>query len=84
MMAPTFDEQASTLTRSLLADARRIPMRLPDERAQPAPWKAIAVFTACVVLIGSAVAGVSMALHSASVAKLAPASHAEQRDIEAS
>jgi hypothetical protein len=76
MMAPTFDEQASTLTKSLLADARRIPMRLPGERAQPAPWKSIAVFAASVVVIGSAVAGVSMALHSASVAKSVPASPA--------
>jgi hypothetical protein len=76
MMAPTFDERASTLTKSLLADAQHIPVRLPDERTTSAPWKAVAVFAASVVVIGSAVAGVSIALHRASVAKSAPASPA--------
>jgi hypothetical protein len=74
MMAPTFDERASTLTKSLLEDAQRIPVRLPDERTKSAPWKTIAVFAASVAVIGSAVAGVSIALHGASVAKSAPAS----------
>jgi hypothetical protein len=74
MKAPTFDERASALTKSLLEDAQRIPVRLPDERPKPAPWKTIAVFAASVVVIGSAVTGVSIALHGASVAKSAPAS----------
>jgi hypothetical protein len=74
MMPPTFDERASTLTKSLLADAQRIPARLRDERTKTAPWKAVAVFAASVIVIGGAVAGVSIALHRASLATSAPAS----------
>ena len=76
MIPPTYDERARTLTKSLLAEAVRIPRRRPDERTKTAPWKAIAVFLAMVVVIGSAVAVVSIELHRATVAKSQPASQA--------
>ncbi len=71
----TYDERARTLTKTLLADAERLPRRLPNDRTSIAPWKAIAVFGATVVVIGGAIAGVSIALRSGSAAQSAPASH---------
>jgi hypothetical protein len=71
----TYDERARTLTKGLLADAERLPRRLPKERTSTAPWKAIAVFAATVVVIGGAIAGVSIALRSGSAAQSAPATH---------
>jgi hypothetical protein len=71
----TYDERASALTKTLLADAQRLPRRLPSERTSTAPWKAIAVFAATVVVIGGAIAGVSIALRSGSAAQSAPAAH---------
>jgi hypothetical protein len=71
----TYDERASALTKTLLADAERLPRRLPSERTSTAPWKAIAVFAATVVVIGGAIAGVSIALRSGSAAQSAPAAH---------
>ncbi len=69
----TYDERASALTKTLLADAERLPRRIPDARTATAPWKAIAVFAATVVVIGGAIAGVSIALRSGSSAQSAPA-----------
>src|SRR4029077_7920741 len=74
MMAPTFDEKASMLTKSLLADAARLPSRVPGDRGASAPWKTIAVFAGTVLVIGGAVVGASIALRSAPVVKPAPAS----------
>jgi hypothetical protein len=69
----TFDERARTLTKSLLTDAGRVPSRLRRERANSAPWKAVAVFAGTVVVIGAAVVGASIALRSTPVVKPAPA-----------
>jgi hypothetical protein len=70
-----FDERARTCTQALLSDATRLPARVPVERPQSAPWKAITIFAATVLVIGGAVAGASIALHAASSGKPAPASH---------
>jgi hypothetical protein len=78
MIPPTYDERARTLTKSLLAEAERIPRRRLDERTKTAPWTAIAVFLAMVVVIGSAVAVVSIELQRATVAKSPAASQAER------
>jgi hypothetical protein len=75
MTPRTYEERASALTKTLLADAERLPRRLSSERTSTAPWKAIAVFAATVVVIGGAIAGVSIALRSGSAAQSAPATH---------
>lgn len=71
-----FDERARTLTQSLLAEAERIPSRLPRDSANTRPWKSFALFVTTVLVIGGAVVGASLALHSGSVAKPPPANHA--------
>ena len=73
MMVPTFDERASTLTKSLLADAERVPRRRPNDRTTTGSWKAVTAFAATVIVISGAIVGVSIALRSASVAPPAPA-----------
>ena len=72
----TFDERARTLTQSLLTEAERIPSRLPRHSANTRPWKAIALFAGSVLVIGGAIVGASVALHSGTAAKPPPASHA--------
>jgi hypothetical protein len=69
-----FDDRARALTHSLLTDAARVPSRLPRERVTSAPWKAVAVFAATVVVISGAVVGASVALRSGAVVKPIPAS----------
>jgi hypothetical protein len=71
-----FDDRARQLTHSLLTDAARVPSRLPRERVTSAPWKAVAVFAATVVVISGAVVGASIALRSGPVVTTTPASPA--------
>jgi hypothetical protein len=72
----SFEERARTLTHSLLTDATRVPSRLPRERVRSAPWKAIAVFAATVLVISGAVVGVSLELRSGPSVKPIPATPA--------
>ena len=62
-----FEDRARALTQSLLAEAARIPSRVPLDRRSRAPWKAIAGFAATVLVIGGAVVGASWALRSAPI-----------------
>ncbi len=78
-MPTTFDDRARVLTQSLLSEAARVPSEARRERPTSAPWKAVAGFTATVLVLAVAIVGASLALHSSPAATSRPGPNLAQR-----